>query len=93
MNGEPSKMDDLPEHVRRNRADWDSMAHEWVPAGERNWDSQSDDRQPQENSGARAQFGHEQRAWDGGGGQQDDGETGQNADLGLVQVDPGSIRT
>jgi SAM-dependent methyltransferase len=28
---------DLPEHVRRNRAAWDSYAAEYVAAGERNW--------------------------------------------------------
>lgn len=30
-------MDELPEHVRRNRAYWDGMAHEWVAPGRRNW--------------------------------------------------------
>jgi SAM-dependent methyltransferase len=28
---------ELPEHVRRNRAEWDSWAHEYVEAAERNW--------------------------------------------------------
>lgn len=28
---------DLPEHVRRNRAAWDRIAHDYVAAGERNW--------------------------------------------------------
>lgn len=32
-------MDDLPEHVRRNREYWDAMAHEWVEGGRRNWAS------------------------------------------------------
>jgi SAM-dependent methyltransferase len=27
----------LPEHVARNRAYWDAMAHEWVEPGRRNW--------------------------------------------------------
>jgi SAM-dependent methyltransferase len=31
---------DLPEHVRRNRAYWDSMAHEWVDPGRAAWSSQ-----------------------------------------------------
>ncbi|MEO6351295.1 MAG: class I SAM-dependent methyltransferase, partial [Candidatus Limnocylindrales bacterium] len=30
-------MTDLPEHVARNRAYWDAMAHEWVEPGRRNW--------------------------------------------------------
>jgi SAM-dependent methyltransferase len=30
----------LPDHVRRNRAYWDGMAHEWVAGGERNWASE-----------------------------------------------------
>ncbi len=30
-------MTDLPEHVRRNRAHWDSVADEWVEPGRRNW--------------------------------------------------------
>lgn len=29
--------DDLPEHVRLNRAYWDTYAPDWVGAGERNW--------------------------------------------------------
>ena len=29
--------DELPEHVARNRAYWDGMAHEWVDPGRRNW--------------------------------------------------------
>jgi SAM-dependent methyltransferase len=29
--------DELPDHVLRNRAHWDSTANEWVEAGERNW--------------------------------------------------------
>ena len=28
---------DLPEHVRRNRAYWDGMAHDWVESGRVNW--------------------------------------------------------
>jgi SAM-dependent methyltransferase len=28
---------DLPEHVARNRAYWDAMAHQWVESGRRNW--------------------------------------------------------
>ena len=28
---------DLPEHVRANRAYWDSMAGDWVSPGERSW--------------------------------------------------------
>jgi hypothetical protein len=28
-------MEELPEHVRRNRAHWDAMAHEWVERGRR----------------------------------------------------------
>lgn len=32
-------MDELPAHVRRNRAHWDAMAHEWVERGRRNWAS------------------------------------------------------
>lgn len=31
--------DELPEHVRRNRAYWDAMAHEWVDRGRRAWQS------------------------------------------------------
>jgi len=31
---------ELPEHVRENRAYWDSMADAWVEAGERNWNSE-----------------------------------------------------
>ena len=30
-------MSELPEHVRRNRAVWDHMAHEWVEPGRVNW--------------------------------------------------------
>ena len=30
-------MSDLPEHVRRNRAHWDSVADEWVEPGRVNW--------------------------------------------------------
>ncbi len=30
-------MVELPEHVRRNRESWDSWAHEYVEAAERNW--------------------------------------------------------
>jgi SAM-dependent methyltransferase len=30
-------MSELPEHVRRNRESWDSWAHEYVEAAERNW--------------------------------------------------------
>ena len=30
-------MSDLPDHVRRNRAVWDRLAHEYVAAGERSW--------------------------------------------------------
>ncbi|KAF2413488.1 hypothetical protein B1729_09315 [Microbacterium sp. B35-04] len=30
-------MGELPEHVAVNREYWDSMAHEWVAAGERSW--------------------------------------------------------
>ena len=29
--------EDLPEHVRRNRAYWDAMAADWVAAGRRRW--------------------------------------------------------
>ncbi len=29
----------LPEHVRANRTYWDSMADDWVDAGERNWNA------------------------------------------------------
>lgn len=29
--------DDLPDHVRENRAYWDARAGEWIDAGERNW--------------------------------------------------------
>ena len=32
-------MDELPEHVRRNRAYWDAMAHEWVDKGRAAWAS------------------------------------------------------
>ncbi len=32
-------MDELPEHVRRNRAHWDATAHEWVDKGRRDWES------------------------------------------------------
>lgn len=32
-------MDDLPEHVRRNREYWDGMADEWVEGGRRSWAS------------------------------------------------------
>jgi SAM-dependent methyltransferase len=30
-------MAELPEHVRRNREYWDSVAHEWVERGRRSW--------------------------------------------------------
>jgi SAM-dependent methyltransferase len=30
-------MDELPDHVRRNRAYWDATAHEWVEPGRLNW--------------------------------------------------------
>lgn len=30
-------MSELPEHVRRNRAEWDEWAAEYVESGERNW--------------------------------------------------------
>jgi SAM-dependent methyltransferase len=30
-------MEQLPEHVRRNREHWDSVAHEWVERGRRSW--------------------------------------------------------
>jgi SAM-dependent methyltransferase len=33
--------DALPEHVATNRQFWDSMAHEWVESGERNWERRS----------------------------------------------------
>ncbi len=33
-------MNDLPEHVRRNREAWNAMAPNWVAAGERNWAEQ-----------------------------------------------------
>ncbi|MEO8251141.1 MAG: class I SAM-dependent methyltransferase [Chloroflexota bacterium] len=33
------EVDDLPEHVRRNRETWDADAHEYVAAGERAWAS------------------------------------------------------
>jgi len=29
--------EDLPEHVRRNRAYWDAVAEDWVAAGRRHW--------------------------------------------------------
>jgi SAM-dependent methyltransferase len=29
--------DELPDHVRRNRAEWDQMAHEFVASGELSW--------------------------------------------------------
>lgn len=29
--------DELPEHVRRNRALWDDLAEQFAAAGERNW--------------------------------------------------------
>jgi SAM-dependent methyltransferase len=32
--------DELPEHAQRNRAYWDSMAHEWVERGRRDWQSE-----------------------------------------------------
>jgi SAM-dependent methyltransferase len=32
-------MDELPEHVRRNRTHWDAMAHEWIERGRRAWQS------------------------------------------------------
>ena len=32
-------MDEMPEHVRRNRAYWDAMAHEWVDKGRAAWAS------------------------------------------------------
>jgi SAM-dependent methyltransferase len=31
-------MDELPDHVRRNRAYWDAMAHEWVERGRHDWE-------------------------------------------------------
>ena len=31
--------EELPEHVRRNRAYWDGMADEWVEKGRRDWES------------------------------------------------------
>jgi SAM-dependent methyltransferase len=34
---------ELPEHVRENRAYWDSMADTWVAAGERSWNSDEPD--------------------------------------------------
>jgi 2-polyprenyl-3-methyl-5-hydroxy-6-metoxy-1,4-benzoquinol methylase len=30
-------MNDLPEHVRKNRAKWDDLAKEYAAAGERGW--------------------------------------------------------
>jgi len=33
-------MDELPEHARRNREYWDSMADEWIDRGRRDWQSQ-----------------------------------------------------
>lgn len=33
-------MDELPDHVRRNRAHWDATAHEWVERGRANWQSE-----------------------------------------------------
>ena len=30
-------MSELPEHVQRNREEWDTWAHEYVETGERNW--------------------------------------------------------
>jgi SAM-dependent methyltransferase len=32
-----TREEDLPEHVRRNRAYWDEVAASYVPEGERNW--------------------------------------------------------
>lgn len=32
-------MEELPEHVRRNRIYWDSMADQWVDGGRRHWTS------------------------------------------------------
>ena len=32
-------LDDLPEHVRRNRESWDADAHVYVAGGERGWAS------------------------------------------------------
>jgi SAM-dependent methyltransferase len=32
-------MDELPEHVRRNRAYWDAMADQWVDRGRRDWEA------------------------------------------------------
>lgn len=37
----PSAELELPDHVRRNRAFWDSMADWWVAPGERSWASDS----------------------------------------------------
>lgn len=31
--------EELPDHVRRNRAYWDAMAHEWVDRGRESWQS------------------------------------------------------
>jgi SAM-dependent methyltransferase len=33
----PVTSEDLPEHVRRNRAHWDAMAEDWAAAGRRHW--------------------------------------------------------
>jgi SAM-dependent methyltransferase len=33
-------MADLPEHVARNRAYWDDLAHDYVASGRRNWESE-----------------------------------------------------
>ena len=32
-----ASLEDLPEHVRRNRSYWDAMAADWVEAGRRHW--------------------------------------------------------
>jgi SAM-dependent methyltransferase len=37
----PTSMDDLPEHVRRNRLLWDDWAREFAAAGERNWERET----------------------------------------------------
>jgi SAM-dependent methyltransferase len=37
MSLEPAPGEELPDHVRRNRAEWDAWAAEYVPNGERSW--------------------------------------------------------